>query len=728
MKPDPAESGGTNDLLRALIYATNQTTIEAPTFSAPHSVVASNFFFFASLFCSLFSAFGAVLGKQWLSEYERVGEKPLPYERGLQRHSKYLSMKRNHCELVIQMLGSVLQASLFLFFIALSNWLWYINRVMAGLVIAGTIITAIFFIVTTCHSLFRDYSPFSTRFSCMLRELWAPSDKLRPSASSHSCIVWLRKHATSFQSVKAMAEAWTRCECPGDEEPLKHEDVSSDLIGAIVSSDAITTGSEDGTLFSTVRAIKRVAPWDENSKPSERDKQVVHGLKQALRRAQDDKDVQDPVLCEMIVSSLPRSSFPHWKQDLSHDPIDRKVLVDIASSPLVEAKGRSTALLYLWEEHLSELERKLPSALINGETWPWKIAGALAKDAQISHPTTFDPVCMQFRLHWAIRLGLHALSGSAASPAHRTAWKELFLKEPFEQFISQYKKQDHPTDPYYWGRLVLFKWVAHEQELHSISAVKTCKLDYHYDIFDPVSPRPGRPYVVTTAMTDAIARLKYIITHAQIVPSPEGRYLLFGPLLWWYHLANISKGSNQRSSRPGKGKELELVAIDYLRVIAYNLWAELKSSQKTLTPWIASIVHDAVYAYSLNVEQQEKNPPSASSRSPPPLKSVISEDLDRALLDRAFDLLRWVSQGEIRIADTYQPLYAALKEALRVITNGGLSKAAQEVFNSWQLPRSTSKDPRELFIYFDLPAGGWVRVEPESEKAVFSLSQHMYIS
>ncbi|KAG8910364.1 hypothetical protein FRC02_007244, partial [Tulasnella sp. 418] len=143
----------------------------ATTFEVTVPALRANMFFFASLCCSLCTAFGAVLSKQWLDTYENDGPpKPLP-EKCRERHLKFMGSDKWHLEGIIQTLPSLLQLSLFLFLIGLTDWVWQLNKTVAAVICAFAIITFLFFAGTTTISVFDPSSPFQNRFTIHLRGL-----------------------------------------------------------------------------------------------------------------------------------------------------------------------------------------------------------------------------------------------------------------------------------------------------------------------------------------------------------------------------------------------------------------------------------------------------------------------------------------------------------------------------------------------------------------------------
>ncbi|KAG8956462.1 hypothetical protein FRC03_010827 [Tulasnella sp. 419] len=218
LKQDPSEL--TNNLLRNLMRTIHQSAIEeadllldAPSLSP--RAVRVNSFFFTSLSCSLFAAFGAVIGKQWLNHYEREGEVRDPYRRGIERHRKYVGLTQWRFQAVVEILPTLLQLSLFFFFIGLVDFLWPLNGSVASLVTALAVLTALFFIVTLLIGIFYPNSPFQTRLISLVRDIVPKS--LTPESEDQTkqlndvmmarCVDWLKQRTTVSSTIGVVARA-----------------------------------------------------------------------------------------------------------------------------------------------------------------------------------------------------------------------------------------------------------------------------------------------------------------------------------------------------------------------------------------------------------------------------------------------------------------------------------------------------------------------------------------
>lgn len=180
----PNSSDQTNNLLFLLLAHRGDNVTLAlndlnPPFSPAPGVVRQNCFFFASLFSSLLAAAGAVLAKQWLANYERTGQTGPLEEQGLRRTEKYLGAKRWKLRWVVEALPTLILVSLGLFFVAITDYMWTINREVAILIATFSAIgTLSYFAMLLSAAIFPD-CPFRTAPSSALAALSRRS--LRPA-------------------------------------------------------------------------------------------------------------------------------------------------------------------------------------------------------------------------------------------------------------------------------------------------------------------------------------------------------------------------------------------------------------------------------------------------------------------------------------------------------------------------------------------------------------------
>jgi len=174
LEPDPNERAAA--YMEILIHAVNASlfpnvdpNVDRWT-GPPPEIVTVQSLLYASLATSLFAAFLAMLGKQWVSRYiQNRGGSTTDKSRNRQR--KLDGLHRWHFHLFIECLPAMLQFALLLLGCALARYLWAISRTIAGVAIAATlfgVVSYIFF--TLAATLFYD-CPFQTPLSLMIRTL-----------------------------------------------------------------------------------------------------------------------------------------------------------------------------------------------------------------------------------------------------------------------------------------------------------------------------------------------------------------------------------------------------------------------------------------------------------------------------------------------------------------------------------------------------------------------------
>ena len=101
---------------------------------------------FASLTASLFSAFLAMLGKQWLNQYASVDMWGSAIERSRNWQRKVDRIVSWYFDNVMESLPLMLQAALLLLGCALSRYLWEINMTVALVVLGITSFSVLFYL------------------------------------------------------------------------------------------------------------------------------------------------------------------------------------------------------------------------------------------------------------------------------------------------------------------------------------------------------------------------------------------------------------------------------------------------------------------------------------------------------------------------------------------------------------------------------------------------------
>ena len=105
----------------------------------PPEIITVQSLLYASLATSLFAAFLAMLGKQWVNRYLR-NRGGSAAEKSRDRQQKLDGLQKWHFHIAIESLPVMLQLALLLLGCALSQYLWTISRTVAGVTIAVTVL------------------------------------------------------------------------------------------------------------------------------------------------------------------------------------------------------------------------------------------------------------------------------------------------------------------------------------------------------------------------------------------------------------------------------------------------------------------------------------------------------------------------------------------------------------------------------------------------------------
>jgi len=173
LQPDPNEE--TAALLRVLIYKVDNTSFGGsvppiPQWSGPpHTIVQVQAILYASLATSLFSAFLAMLGKQWLIRYASNEMGGSVIECGQDRQRKLNAIATWYFEHVMESLPSMLQAALLLLGCALCRYLWEINTAIATVIICVTSLGVALYASIVAAGMTSKNCPYQTPGSRLLR-------------------------------------------------------------------------------------------------------------------------------------------------------------------------------------------------------------------------------------------------------------------------------------------------------------------------------------------------------------------------------------------------------------------------------------------------------------------------------------------------------------------------------------------------------------------------------
>lgn len=173
--------------MRVLIHAVNGSLypgadpLAAVTWNGPTAeIVKVQCLLYASLVTSLFAAFMSMLGKQWINRYIR-NRGGSAAEKSWDRQRKLDGVERWYLHIVIEGLPVMLQVALLLLGCALSQYLWTINRAVAGVIITVTLFGFAFHLTITIAAAFSYDCPFQTPLSTAIRALAGYISRHHPS-------------------------------------------------------------------------------------------------------------------------------------------------------------------------------------------------------------------------------------------------------------------------------------------------------------------------------------------------------------------------------------------------------------------------------------------------------------------------------------------------------------------------------------------------------------------
>ena len=140
----------------------------APVSSIPTGAARAQSILFASLSITMFVAFIAVLGKQWILYYTRVTTWGNIVDRGKERQAKLVGLHKWGLHLIMDSLPVMLQFALLLFGVALAVYLWDVSISAAEAVTVVTSIGLVFYTCITLLSAIYTDCPFQTPLSILL--------------------------------------------------------------------------------------------------------------------------------------------------------------------------------------------------------------------------------------------------------------------------------------------------------------------------------------------------------------------------------------------------------------------------------------------------------------------------------------------------------------------------------------------------------------------------------
>ena len=175
LQPDPNEE--TAALLRVILYKIDNSTFgkNIPALQQwsgpPRAIVQVQTLLFASLIVSLFSAFLAMLGKQWLNRYESIDIRGSAVERSHDRQRKLNGIIVWYFNHVMESLPLMLQAGLLLLGCALSRYLWEVNTIVASVVLSVTSFGAFFYLFILIAGTVSESCPYQTPGAHLFRRI-----------------------------------------------------------------------------------------------------------------------------------------------------------------------------------------------------------------------------------------------------------------------------------------------------------------------------------------------------------------------------------------------------------------------------------------------------------------------------------------------------------------------------------------------------------------------------
>jgi len=163
-------------------------------------------FAYASLAFSLLAAFGAVLGKQWLSYYKtnRYVRGSLE-ERCKQRHRKFQGLETWKFEHVLQTFPDLLKISLFLFGLSLGSAMWSHQQTIFILIITTTGCGFLCYALTIIAAIKYPDCPFQTRIPSLIRTIISPN-RQPDAVSTESAMEWLLETSTNPDVIRSALE------------------------------------------------------------------------------------------------------------------------------------------------------------------------------------------------------------------------------------------------------------------------------------------------------------------------------------------------------------------------------------------------------------------------------------------------------------------------------------------------------------------------------------------
>lgn len=198
LQPDYEELN--NRLLELLLNVTAGTippgqAISPPRWTGPNPAIRQvQIILYATLCATLFAAFLATLGKQWLSRYRRTDSHGSVAERCRDRERKLTGIEKWRFNVVMQSGPLTIQGSLGLLGTALARYLWEVDQMVSSVVIGFTSLGFVIYVTMVVVSVLSFDCPFQTPVSLLIRSLIAVIKS------------WSGKRKRAITDVTALAE------------------------------------------------------------------------------------------------------------------------------------------------------------------------------------------------------------------------------------------------------------------------------------------------------------------------------------------------------------------------------------------------------------------------------------------------------------------------------------------------------------------------------------------
>ena len=176
IQPNPSDL--TNVLLLRILQQNNSfggSNPLAPVTNVSPGLVRAQSILFASLAVTLFVAFIAVLGKQWILYYKRASTWGSIVDRGKERQVKFAGLQKWGLLFIVGLLPVLLHLALLLFGIGLTFYLWDIDLSTARVTLVVTCIGCAFYTCIAVAAAIWSDCPFKTPVSHLLLKIfrWA---------------------------------------------------------------------------------------------------------------------------------------------------------------------------------------------------------------------------------------------------------------------------------------------------------------------------------------------------------------------------------------------------------------------------------------------------------------------------------------------------------------------------------------------------------------------------